>query len=74
MNRLVAMDHEDRAYRFLGAMQCLQDLVAHSGPGTSVDAEPLAYMISLLNDEAKLLVKPERPWFANDDIAGDEDG
>lgn len=61
-----AMDHEDRANRFLGAMECLQSLLAFSALDATVEREQLAQILSLLNDEARKVVTPFRMG-ANDD-------
>ncbi|WP_310534971.1 hypothetical protein [Novosphingobium sp.] len=69
MIRRRAMDHEDRANRFLGSMEAVRELLTATAPGFPMQAEPLAYLMSLLADEAKLVVTPYRA-FSNDD---DED-
>lgn len=66
----MAMDHEDRANRFLGSMEAVRELLSSTAPNMPMSAEPMAYLFSLLADEAKLVVTPFRA-FSNDD--GEDD-
>ena len=66
-----AMDHEERASRFLDAMGCVRDLLGGAVPGFNVEAVALAQLLDVLNDEAKLVVTPFR-MASNDD--GDDPG
>jgi hypothetical protein len=49
-----------RAARVLGAMQCLEELVSNQVPIGGIAAEPLACMLSLLNEELEPLLPLER--------------
>lgn len=53
-------DVPGRAARVLGAMQCLEDLVANHLPLGGIAPEPLACMLSLLNEELEPLLPLER--------------
>lgn len=67
-----AMDHEERASRFLDALGCVRDLLANGVRGLEIDACQLAQLLDLLNDEAKIVVVPFRRGPAND-IDGEDD-
>ncbi len=67
------MDHEERASRFLDALSCVRDLLGGTVPGFNVEAVPLAQLLDVLNDEAKLVVTPFR-MANNDDDDGDDSG
>lgn len=60
------LDFESRAHRFLGAMSAVEDMLSASAPGLTVHAEPMAYLICLLREEAERVVVPTR-LCANDD-------
>lgn len=67
--RTLPIDFETRANRYLGAMQCVRDMLGNTANGSLIDAEPLAYLLDLLNEEAVKVVVPHR-MAANDE---DED-
>lgn len=62
-----AMDHEERAGRFLDALACVRDLLGGTVPGFEVEAVGLAQLLDVLNDEAKLVVTPFRMAVNDDD-------
>lgn len=66
-----AMDHEERASRFLDAFGCVRNLLANGVRGLEIDACQLAQLLDLLNDEAKIVVVPFRRGPDNDD--GEDD-
>jgi hypothetical protein len=63
------MDHEDRANRFLSSLECVRDLLAGRAPDLGVEPEPLAQLLAMLTDEARLVVTPVR-FACNDDGGG----
>lgn len=69
MSRLprFALDHEERANRFLDSMGAIQMLLGQQVPGAQIDAEKMAHLFWLLNDEAEIVVTPFRPGAANDE-------
>lgn len=64
------LDHESRANRFLDAMSAVRDMLGGAAPGFEIKATELAQLLSLLGDEARLVVIPSR-LCANDE--GDDD-
>lgn len=55
------LDNESRAARFIDAMDCLHDLLGGRVPDLTIDAEHLGQLFSLLNDEAKKVVRRHTP-------------
>lgn len=64
MNMLTDQDdfaeQADRAARVFGAFRCLEELVSSHGPCGSIDPEPLAYMLALLNEQIEKVLPLER--------------
>jgi hypothetical protein len=54
------LDHESRANRFLDAMSAVKDMLGGAAPNFEINATELAQLLSLLSDEARLVVIPSR--------------
>jgi len=61
------LDHEARANRFLDAMSAVKDMLGGAAPGFEINATEVAQLLSLLRDEARLVVIPSR-LCANDEF------
>lgn len=58
---MARLDREDRAARYLAAMDALHTLLALQVPDLSVRSEPLCQLLGILNDEAHKVVRRHVP-------------
>ena len=47
------LDSEERNSQLLGALDALEDLVTNRAHGVDIRAEPLAYLLRLINQSAR---------------------